>query len=759
MLVLFSLAIFLSAALLFVVEPMFGKMALPLLGGSPAVWNTCMVFYQGALLAGYLYAHLAPRWLGVRRQAAFHLGLLLLILFTLPIGIFRGWTPPATANPTAWLLLLLVLSVGLPFFMVSTTAPLLQKWFAHTGHPAARDPYFLYGASNLGSILALVAYPTLIEPYLRLGHQAWAWAAGYVLLVALISLCGVMLWRASAPPAFVTEANGDGATAMVKTAATAASPLTLSQRVWWVLLAFAPSSLLLGVTTYLSTDIASVPLLWIIPLLIYLLIYLLTFVLVFARQPLIPRHVMVFLEPLFIVPVATIFFVRFQVMVWQSIPLHLLAFFCIAMVCHGELMHSRPVADHLTEFYLWISVGGVLGGIFNALLAPVLFNSVVEYPLIIVVACLLRPNLNPREEKFQPFWHDLLLPLALGVLLALLGRAFQAVPDHLKPVAVVIIACLAGCICYSFRFRPWRFALGVGVLIIAGMWFTGQTDRILLQERNFFGVSKVTADLAGHYHILSHGSTVHGAQSLDPARRQEPLTYYHRSGPLGQIFTACLGPDAGKEMAIIGLGTGSIACYAQAGQQVTFYEIDPTVERIARDTQYFTYLADCPAPAKVILGDARQSLQGAPEANYDMILLDAFSSDAIPIHLVTREALRLYLAKLRPGGVLVFHISNRYLDLEPVLGNLAREAGLVSRARTDLKLNDEENKKKKLPSAWVVMARQRENLGSLAQDQRWQPLPAQRETLWTDDFSNILSVFNWKSLKLDDWLNSFSSAK
>ena len=397
MLILFSLTMFLGATLLFVVEPMFGKMALPLLGGSPAVWNTCMVFYQGALLAGYLYAHLAPKWLGVRRQAAFHLGLLLVILFTLPIGIFHGWTPPPTANPVAWLLLLLLLSVGLPFFVVSTTAPLLQKWFAQTSHAFAHDPYFLYGASNLGSLLALVAYPTIIEPYLRLHHQSWAWAGGYVLLLALLSLCGVMLWRATAPagaaPAPDAACGNREWRRQSRRQSLRPSVGALGGSCW----PFAPSSLLLGVTTYLSTDIAAVPLLWIIPLIIYLL----TFVLVFARKPLIPHRIMVFLEPFVIIPLAVFFFVQIKGALWQTFPVHLLAFFCIAMVCHGELMHSRPPADHLTEFYLWISVGGVLGGIFNALLAPILFNSVIEYPLIIVVACLARPSLSPADQKSQ----------------------------------------------------------------------------------------------------------------------------------------------------------------------------------------------------------------------------------------------------------------------------------------------------------------------------------------------------------------------
>jgi SAM-dependent methyltransferase len=292
------------------------------------------------------------------------------------------------------------------------------------------------------------------------------------------------------------------------------------------------------------------------------------------------------------------------------------------------------------------------------------------------------------------------------------------------------------------------------------MWFIAQPERVLLQERNFFGVSKVTEDAAGHYRILTHGSTVHGAQSLDPAARREPLTYFHRTGPLGQVFEVFSGPKAKKEVAVIGLGTGTIACYGQAGQHFTFYEIDPAMERMARDPRYFTYLSDCPAQVKVILGDARLSLRGAPESFYDMIILDAFSSDAIPIHLVTREAMSLYLSKLKEGGILVFHISNRYLDLKPVLGNLARDAGLVALSNFDMKLSDDDRKNKKLASAWAAMARTQTDLRGLARDQRWHSLPVRPgEALWTDDFSNILSVFNWKSFKLDDWVTSITKSK
>ena len=743
MLIIFSLAMFVSATLLFLIQPMFTKMVLPLLGGTPSVWNTCMVFYQAALLAGYVYAHAAPKWLGVRRQAALHLGLLLLIILTLPIGISQGWTPPQTSNPIAWLLLLLLISVGLPFFVVSTTAPMLQKWFTHTGHHAARDPYFLYGASNLGSMLALVAYPVLVEPYLRLHHQAWAWAGGYLLLLGLISLCAVTVWRTAGGP----DETAAAASSPEAPGAPALPLLTLDRRAWWVLLAFAPSSLLLGVTSYLSTDIASVPLLWVIPLAIYLL----TFVLVFARRPLLPHGLMLLIEPYLLIPVVLLFFAGLQAGLWQVFILHLLAFFCIAMVCHGELMRARPPAAQLTEFYLWMSVGGVLGGVFNALVAPVVFKSVIEYPLIIVVACLLRPDLSLpgqkwyRQERYRR-WLDVALPLGLLALLAGLSRVFEGGPQPQERLVLLVVACLAGVICYSFRQRPRRFALGLGVALLAGLWFApDRGQQVLFTERNFFGVLRVkqTEKGASRYHVLTHGSTFHGAQCLDPARRRDPLLYFHRAGPLGQIFASFASANPWREVSIIGLGTGSMAAYAKPGQHFTFYEIDPAVEQVARDERYFTYLADCRGKVDVVLGDARLSLQAAPAAHYDMFILDAFSSDAIPLHLVTREALRLYLSKLKEGGVMAFHISNRYLDLKPVLGNLAQDAGLSCWVRDDLNLSAAELSDLKCGSVWVVMARRPQDLTPLTADSRWQKLSGNGAPLWTDDFSNILTVFNW----------------
>ncbi len=747
MLVIFSGAMFVSATLLFLVQPMFTKMVLPLLGGTPAVWNTCMVFYQAALLAGYLYAHAATRVLGVRRQAVFHLVLLLPIILTLPIGMAQGWTPPAAGNPIPWLLMVLLVSVGLPFFVISTTAPMLQKWFAHTRHAAAQDPYFLYGASNLGSMLALLGYPLLVEPYLRLADQARVWAGGYGVLVGLITVCAVMLWRSPAAPTVDLSPRTMVPSPLVASSAPVANPLNVGRRLWWILLAFAPSSLLLGVTSYLSTDIAAVPLLWVVPLAIYLL----TFVLVFSRKPILSHRLMVLLQPFLVIPLAVLFFLRLETGIWMLFPVHLAAFFLMAMVCHGELMKYRPGPSHLTEFYLWMSVGGVLGGLFNALVAPTTFQAVIEYPLVIVVACLLRPSLTSEVREPHSRLLDYLLPLALAVLLGGLVRILFESHSSLRVMGIIILACLGGVYCYSFRHRPLRFGLGVGAIMLAGVLFIPAQGEALYTVRNFFGILQVKQDPEGHYHLLTHGTTLHGAQSLDPGRRREPLTYYHRTGPLGQLFAAYSGKDAKGQVAVIGLGTGTIACYGCRGQHFIFYEINPAVESIARNPRFFTFLEDCPAKVDIVLGDARLSLRQAPPSGYNLIILDAFSSDAIPIHLVTREALRLYLAKLKEGGILAFHISNNYLDLRPVLGKLASDAGLTCLEQTDQILSQAEKKGRKSPSDWVVMARKPEDLAKLAGDPRWLPLSGMSGgVVWTDDFSNILAVFKWRSIKLDE---------
>lgn len=739
LLIVYGLTIFVSATLLFLVQPLFARMALPLLGGAPAVWNTAQVFYQAALLLGYGYAHLTTRWLGVRRQAALHLALLSLPLLVLPIGIPAGWTPPRDGNPSLWLLTVLSVAVGLPFFVVSTSSPLLQKWFSGTGHRAAADPYFLYAASNVGSMLALLSYPLLVEPNLGLLDQSWLWALGYGLLLLLMAACAVGLWRA---PRGVTAPDQRPAA----TVAQPASGLTARRRLRWVLLSFVPSSLMLSVTTYLSTDIAAIPLLWVIPLALYLL----TFILVFATRPPLPHWLMVRTLPFALLPLVIVLAARATQPISLLTALHLVTFFVAAMVCHGEIARDRPSTQHLTEFYLWMSVGGMLGGVFNALLAPQLFTGIVEYPLMLVLACLLLPRgaAAGPETSAAPVvaparrsqMLDLGLPVGLSALCALLVAVGEAGGLPAGPASTGLMFGLPALLCFSFSRRPVRFGLGIGAILLVSAFTSGVSGQVLYAERSFFGVHRVTLDPGGQYHLLLHGSTLHGKQSLDATRRREPLTYYYPSGPLGQLFNALKSGPARPAVGVVGLGSGALACYSTPGQRWTFYEIDPAVERIARDRRYFHFLSDCTPDAEVVLGDARLSLAEAASQQYDLLVLDAYSSDSIPMHLMTREALQLYVAKLAPRGLLLFHISNRHLDLEPVLGNLAADAGLVGLTQDDATLTQAEEALGKQASQWVVLARQPEDLAALSSDSRWQPLRRDTGALWTDQFSSIVGV-------------------
>ena len=610
--------------------------------------------------------------------------------------------------------------------MVATTAPLLQTWFARTGHPSGKDPYFLYGASNLGSMLALLGYPLLMEPNLRLAQQSGFWAIGYGLLAALTLACTVIVWRASGGPARTI----DGPAVDVAT-----THPEIGRRLSWIGLALVPSSLLLGVTTYLSTDVASIPLFWVIPLALYLL----TYVLAFTKREVLPPSWMARAMPMLVILLVLVTNLRLTQLIW--IPLHLLTFFVTAMVCHGELARRRPSVRYLTEFYLAISFGGVLGGLFNALIAPVVFDRVVEYPLAMVLACLALPTIHPSLKGFRTRALDLSIPVALGVMvyaLLVLGLG----PDGTPIVIVLIVVNTLGVFaCYTFKDRPVRFALGVAALLANGILMGD--GQVLHRERSFFGVIRIRRVEPGPYHQLFHGSTLHGQQSLDPNRRWEPLSYFHRTGPIGQVFDVLRNRPFRPSVAVVGLGTGSLAAYAEPGQHWTFYEIDPAVVRISRNPLYFTYLRDCRASAlEIVLGDARLRLRNAPEHGYDLIVLDAFSSDAIPIHLLTREAVGLYRSKLASEGMIAFHISNRYLDLAPVVGALACNEGFVCLIRNDLKLSPDELHAGKQPSIWVVMANREADLGTLGKNPTWLP-PKIRPSapMWTDDFSNVIEYF------------------
>ncbi|MBI5522058.1 MAG: fused MFS/spermidine synthase [Desulfarculus sp.] len=726
---LYTLAILASAGLLFWCELLFGKMVLPLAGGTPAVWNTCLVFFQLALLAGYLYAFLATRYLSLRAQVLVQLSLLALSLTTLPLAVARQWLPPAEANPIPWLLMLLAASLGPAFFMLSTTAPLLQAWFAQSGHPARHDPYFLYAGSNLGSMAALLGFPVLIEPFLTLKEQAWSWSLGYGLLALLVAACAgaCLLWR---------HPQGDHA-APPAPAPALAVPLSWRGRLRWLLLALVPSSLLMAVTTHLSTDVAAMPLLWVVPLALYLL----SFILVFARRPPIPTAAMTRVLPFLLLPLVMLLAGPALTAWYVSMPLELMVLFVACMVCHGQLAASRPAASRLTEFYFWISLGGALGGLFNAIAAPLLFNWVAEYPIALVLVGMMLPASRQAATGRWAPWLDWLLPaLLLGLLLA--GRWGLSLSGNptIGFYGVLGLSGLAIIWCLSSRERPLRLGLGVGAVLLAG-FLAGQAG-VIEAQRSFFSVLKVRHDPAHNFHVLGHGNIVHGFQAWEPGERRRPLAYYHPDGPVGQIMGS-LRRSGGSRVGIIGLGAGGLSAYAQPGDQWTYYEIDPLVRDIAQNPAFFTFLGDAPAPARVVLGDARLTLAQDGLARYDLFVLDAFNSDAIPVHLVTLEALGLYLERLAPGGLLALHVTNRYLNLEGMVGRLAQEAGLAGLIRRDKVLDHAAGRN---PSVWVALARHPADLEHLGRQPDWRPLsPDAQARPWSDDYSNVLRYLKWLS--------------
>lgn len=741
LLVVFTISMFLSAALLFLVEPMLAKMMLPLLGGTPAVWNTCLVFYQAVLLAGYLYAHLTMKWLGRRVQIGFHVVLVLLPLLLvglLPLHLPAGWEPPDQSNPAPWILAILLISVGLPFFTLSANAPIMQRWFGDSGHRHATDPYFLYAASNAGSLAGLLAYPLILEPTLRLSVQSQLWSYAYFLFAALTVTCAALVWRMQ--PASVNSSAD-------KVEEPAAKGVWL-ERLRWIALAFVPSSLMLGVTTALTTDVPAIPLFWVLPLALYLM----SFVLVFAKRPPISHEWVVKRLPFLIlsalIPMVSQTKFPFAVL----LVLYLLVLFGVAIVFHGELAMSRPRSTRLTEFYLWISFGGVLGGIFNSLVAPVAFHSVMEFPLVLILAASLRPVIELKPVKSAATrWarrEDLLLPLALGLsmVIVILGLARLGLkPGHLLTILIFGYSSLW---CLSFGNRRLRYAAGLTAMWIASWLYAGPFGHILDTERSFFGVSRVTNDASGKLRYLFHGGTIHGIQNLDPAISREPLAYYGKNGPAGQIFRAEQARMPQGDWAIVGLGAGAMACYLQPGQTLTYYEIDPLVARLAANPRYFTFLEQCAPQARIVLGDARLKLRDAPDGAYELIILDAFSGDAIPMHLLTREALALYQRKLAPGGILAFHISNLYLQLAPTLGDLAHDAHLACMIEDDTAVTQAQIDAGTFPSTWIVMARSQADLtnliGGTATSARWVPVQVRPgASVWTDDYSNILSVIKW----------------
>ena len=741
---LYAVTLLVSAALLFCVQPMFARFVLPLLGGTPAVWNVSMLFFQLALLAGYLYAHWTVRRLGPRRQALLHLVLLLPPLLLLPIGIPDGWTPPQRGDPIPWLLALLAVSVGAPFFVVASTAPLLQRWLAATDHPRAADPYVLYRASNLGSVIGLLGYPALMEPTLRLGQQGRLWAAGYVLLLLLVAGCALALWRFEPATGAAVDGRAAAAAALDGRAEAVDGEEvrrpSLWRGLWWAGLAFVPSSLMLGVTSFLTTDLAPMPLLWVIPLGLYLA----SFIAVFtpAGEPAGAHRFAVAAFPSTVLALLLLLGADVRSPFSMVMLVHLAVFALVALVCHGRLAADRPHPRHLTGFYLWIALGGALGGVFNALVAPVAFNALTEYPLVLVAACLCLPA-RDRRNGVVARRLDLGVPLllGLGLLAALLilggsSNGGRGLPLHPVAYGLVAIACL-----FQAR-RPLRFGLSVAALLaVSSLVATLASDGVLLRDRSFFGVLQVSAAKDGGYRNLTNGTTLHGAEVVEPGRRPVPITYYSPRGPVGDVVRALHERGRTDRVAVVGLGAGAMACHSRPGERWTFFEIDPKVERIAGDPRLFTYLRDCQSSAEVVLGDARVSLTREPARRYDLIVLDAFSSDAIPVHLLTREAVELYRSRLADGGVLAFHVSNRFIDLEPVLGDVARATGMTCMDRFDRAPPLREPlATSRISSHWVTLARQAGDLGAVAEDPDWQQCTRGGGRPWTDDYSNVLTA-------------------
>ncbi len=769
-LLLYALTLFTGATLLFVMQPMVGKMILPLLGGTPAVWSTCMVFFQAALLGGYAYAHLLAARLRPARQVLVHLIVLALPFAVLPLAVNPRLLRGGEANPVLDVLTILSLSVGLPFLVVSATAPLLQKWFTNTGHPAARDPYFLYAASNLGSMLALLGYPTLVEPHLHLQGSSWAnqtalWSVGYAGLAGLTALCALTFWWKPAAEPAPLAAETDAPAATVPAERRPRWP----RRLHWIVLAFVPSSLLLGVTTYITTDLAAVPLLWVLPLAIYLL----TFILAFGRWPRLFHHVVVALTLPLTLVVIFLMVSALPERIWVIVLWHFGLLFVVALACHGALALDRPGPLHLTEFYLLISVGGVLGGLFNALVAPLVFSSLIEYPLMMVLACVLLTLPRGAGLGLDRAGRGALVAVVAAAVLAVvlysesitlrvdfsflarvLDLGSERVSEWLDPAERLLNKLLIYgpplVIAWFLRRRPLHLGVTLAaVLLISGFVDARNNDQIR-QSRSFFGVLRISRDRDPKgYTELRHGTTLHGRQSLEPSRRAEPLSYYQRKGPIGQLFAELDRRAGSVHMAVVGLGTGTLAAYARPGDRVTFFEIDRMVRDIAFDPAYFTYATDARdrgVTMRLELGDARIRMEAVrhdrPEERYDVILVDAFSSDAIPVHLLTREALRLYFDLLGPRGILALHISNRYLRLEPVVAALA-EDGRYARM---VQHGDTGEIRGGVEASWAILARRREDFGEMASDPRWAETHLDVEpsvSAWTDDFHNLLSVFKW----------------
>jgi hypothetical protein len=736
-LVAYTAAIFVSALLLFSVQPLFTKMVLPRLGGSPAVWSVAMVFFQSLLLGGYAYAHFLMQLRNRTIPVAAHLLLLAVAMLTLPLSIASGWGDPPTSGYAPWLLGLFAVSIGLPFFALAANNPLLQAWFVRTGHPNGPDPYFLYASSNIGSFLALLSYPVLLEPMFTLRTQNLIWTGGYGVLIVLIATCGVLLLRSPANAAKLNMPDDD--------TDAPAPPWILRAR--WIFLAAVPSGLLIAVTAHISTDVAAAPLLWVLPLSLYLL----TWVLVFQSRPLLPHKFMLMLQPLAIMGVIVLLAIGGEQNLLLTLGGHQLCFFIIAMACHGELARTRPAAKYLTGFYVALSFGGMIGGLFAGLIAPFTFSWVAEYPILVALAVLCRP---PADERWPQWtrWFWLLLAIAAVALIApsySSGKIFTWL-DTNRVYVVAAVAVVSMILATLLKADRWKLAAVVTLALVLIRMYPSDDGRVET-VRSFFGVHKIVVTPNGQYHVLMHGTTIHGAEKFKnddgtPVTGQpEPISYYHKDGGIGQAITAIRErKGAPLRVAVIGLGSGTLVCASESGEDWKFFEIDQSMVDTARDPKYFTYIQVCEPNLQPVIGDARLTFAREPDGVYDLIIVDAYSSDAIPIHLATEEAMEIYKAKLAPQGAVVMHVSNRHLELSSVVVGIADANDMKSWVYSEDSGRDNEYI---FSTSVVVSAREEADVGKLASSDQWALTEAEDlQRVWTDDYSNVLGAV-WRRLK------------
>ena len=728
---LFVATILAGSFLLFLVQPMVARMALPRLGGAPNVWNSAMLVYQALLLAGYGYAHRLGK-LPLRRQAQIHVGLLLFAALTLPITL-ANLPAPDPGTEVFWVPALLALTIGPVFFLVSAQAPLMQRWYA--ADPSAGEPWALYAASNIGSFAGLIAYPLLVEPSLSIHQQSWGWSLGYGLLIALVALAARARWRT------IDVVASPQGTEKVE------EPVTRRQILLWLALSAVPSGLMLSTTTHLTTDLFAMPLLWVIPLGLYLL----SFAVAFSDRRSLAWAIGVFAPLVLLVAGGLAMTSRSSGTLALAVA-SVALLFVVSVTLHSRLFAERPAPKQLTLFYFVMSAGGALGGLFTALIAPLVFDWVWEHPLLVLAAAALLPMPLLLDWRRLPGLSPELA--RIGAWLMLAGAAWLAwellqVTTTANP-GTPRVWLTAGLAVIGMLLVPWRHLyMGVLLLVMLGQGGleTIQGTRDGIRTRSYFGIYTVRDDTARNMRLLTHGTTLHGQQSLDPQFKRVPLTYYGPGSGAGIVLGRAdqLYGKAAR-IGIVGLGTGTLACYRLPGQTWRYYEIDPAVLELSRTGQ-FTYIRDCAPGTQVVIGDARIELAKTAKGSFDVLAVDAFSSDAIPLHLMTDEAFGIYLDALAPDGVLLVHISNRYIELEPAIAALAKKRGLVTALRddnpggTDLTFYT--------ASSWVLLARNDralEKLKVLEPGMAWKGLMPAAPRAWTDDHSSILPAVRWRNI-------------